>query len=66
MSEAISVRVVDELKAIKKDLDYIKKNMVDVDNLLTKEEEKRLEKSLKEYKKGKATPLHDFKKEVSS
>lgn len=39
--------------------------MIDVDMLLTLEEEARLEESLKEYKEGKAMPLEDFEKEMN-
>ena len=65
MTEAVPREIVDELKAIRNDLDYIKENMVDIDMFLTKEEEKRVDGSLKEYKEGKATKLEDFEKEIS-
>jgi chromosome segregation ATPase len=44
-----------ELKAIKLELQFIKKHIKEVerDMLLTKQEEKRLEKSLKEYRARK-------------
>jgi len=65
MAEAfISKEVVKELKAIRKDLDYIKEHMVDVDTILTPEEEARLEESLREYKEGRTTKLEDFEKEI--
>ena len=60
----IPKEVVEELKAIRKDLDYIKEHMVDVDTILTPAEEARLEESLKEYKEGKTTLLEDFEKET--
>ena len=61
---AIPKEITTELRAIRKDLDYIKMHMVDVDTILTPEEEMRLEESLKEYKEGKATLLEDFEKEM--
>jgi len=65
MAEAISSEeIVNELKVIRSDLDYIKEHMVDVDTILTPEEEARLEETLKEYKKGKAVPLDKFEKNV--
>ena len=60
----IPKEVVEELKAIRKDLDYIKEHMVDVDTILTPAKEARLEESLKEYKEGKTTLLEDFEKET--
>ena len=55
-------QLFEELKAIRKDLDYIKSNMVDRDMILTPKEEKRLNISIEEYKKGKAISLENFKK----
>ena len=63
--EQISIsEVVGELKEIRKDLEYIKVHMVDVDTILTHEEEMRLDESLKEYKEGKVTRFEDFEKEM--
>jgi len=36
--------------------------MVDVDTILTIDEERRLEESLEEYKEGKTIKLEDFEK----
>ena len=62
MAESATKGLVDELKAIKKDLAYIKEHMVDVDMVLTPVEERRLESSLEEYRKGKTTKLEDFER----
>ena len=62
MAESATKGLVDEIRAIKKDLAYIKEHMVDVDMILTPKEEKRLERSLDEYHKGKATKLGNFKR----
>ena len=59
-----SKELVEELKAIRRDLDYIKTHMVDVDCILTPEEEARLEKSLDEHRKGKTIRLEDFEKSM--
>ncbi|MDI6639810.1 MAG: hypothetical protein QMD78_03190 [Methanocellales archaeon] len=64
MQTTIPKEIVEELKTIREDLDYIKKHMVDVDTILTPEEEKRLEESLKGYKEGETTRLEDFEKEL--
>lgn len=52
-----SRELVEETQAIRKDLDYIKAHRVDVDSILTPEEEKRLAKSLEEHRKGKTIRL---------
>jgi hypothetical protein len=39
--------------------------MVDVDMVLTPQEEARLEESLKEYKEGKAMLLEEFERETN-
>lgn len=56
--------VLEKLNSIKSDLDYIKEHMVERDNILTPEEEKRLEESLKNLKEGKTTSLEALKKEM--
>ena len=63
MSEAIDAKgIAEELRIIREDLTFIKTHMVDMDSLLSPEEETRLEESLKEYKEGKTVPLSEFKK----
>ena len=59
---SIPKEVIEELKMIRRDLDYIKKHMIDVDTILTIDEERRLEESLEEYKEGKTIKLEDFEK----
>ena len=54
--------IVTELKAIRRDLNYIKEHMVDVDTILTPSEEKVLEQSLKDYKEGKTVSLSEFER----
>ena len=54
--------IIKELKTIKKELQYIKKHMIDVDFILFPEEEKTLEKSIKEFEEGKAVRLEEFEK----
>ena len=46
-----------EIKAIRKDLDYIKKHMVDADTILTKDDEVALKQAEKDYKEGKTVKL---------
>ena len=48
---------MEELKAIRKDSDFIKEHIVDRDTILTSEEEKILEEAVKELREGKAVKL---------
>ncbi len=57
-------QITEELKAIRADLNYIKEHMVDVDTILTFDEEKRLNEAIEEHKAGKCTSLEDFEKEM--
>ena len=57
-------QMTEELKAIRTDLDFIKEHMVDVDTILTPEEEERLDEAIEEHKSGKAVSLEDFEKEL--
>lgn len=62
MAELVMKEIMTELKAIRKDLDYIKAH-VEVMSL-TPEEEEALAEAEKEYREGKAVSLEDFKKEI--
>lgn len=65
MTEATTIKkIYDELKSLKKDVVFIKKHMFDPDTIMTIEESKRFEQSLKELKEGKTTPLSELKKEL--
>ena len=58
-------QVIQKLDVIKSELDYIKEHMVDVDTILTPDEEERLEESLHDFKAGRTTPLKVFEKEMT-
>ncbi len=60
----MNVQVTEELKAIRKDLDFIKSHMFDPDTIMTTEEERRFKQALQELKEGKTTPLSKLKKEL--
>jgi len=64
MAETMNMQVTEELKAIRNDLEFIKTHMFDSDTIMTTEEERRFEQSLKELKAGKTTPLSELKKEL--
>ena len=53
-----------ELKTIKTDINFIKKHMFDPDTIMTTEESRRFEQSMKELREGKTTPLSELKKEL--
>ncbi|MFO8015569.1 MAG: hypothetical protein R6U32_00545 [Candidatus Woesearchaeota archaeon] len=63
-SGAESKQILQRLDEIKSELDYIKGNMVDIDQVLTEEDKKALAGAEEEYKKGKTTTLEDLKKEL--
>ncbi len=55
--------LMEELKIIKEDLQYIKEHMVDVDMILAPDEEEILNKSINEFRDGKTTKLDDLKRD---
>ncbi|MBS3145370.1 hypothetical protein J4414_01030 [Candidatus Woesearchaeota archaeon] len=57
-------QILEELKIIKTDLDFIKKHMFDPDTIMTLEEGERFEQSMEELKEGKTTSLSELKKEL--
>ena len=59
-------QILNELRAIRVDIKYIKQNVVDMDTILTPEEETRLNESLDEFKQGRTTPLIEFEKEIQN
>jgi len=64
MNAIIEKEIWEELKVIRRELGYIKEHMVDVDTVLTPEEERILDESLREFEEGVATKLEDFEKEL--
>ena len=54
MNVTTEKEILRELKAIRKELTYIKEHMVDMDAILTPEEERILDQSIKEFEEGKA------------
>jgi len=64
-TETISCQeIAEELRAIRKSLDYLQTHMFDPDTIMTIEEEKRFKQALREYEQGKTTSLEEFKKEL--
>tara|TARA_Y100000310_G_scaffold329780_1_gene400252 strand:+ start:597 stop:794 length:198 start_codon:yes stop_codon:yes gene_type:complete len=57
-------QIVQELKAIRKDVEFIKTHMFDPDTIMTTEEGRRFEQAMHELKEGKTTPLAAVKEEL--
>jgi hypothetical protein len=63
MSAIVETELITELKTIKRDLEYIKLHMVDIDVILTPEEEEMMEEGLREFEAGKTISLSDLKRD---
>ena len=64
MSEAGMGKMYKEILALRKEVQFIKNRMIDIDLIMTSEEEDALEKSIEEHKKGKTKKFEDLKKEI--
>ena len=58
-------KIYTELKELKTEVSFIKKHMFDPDTIMTIDEAKRFNESMKELKQGKTTSLFELKKELS-
>jgi len=56
--------ILKELREIRKELEYIRSHMLDIDSILTAEEVTILKEAEKEYKEGKAIKFDDLKGEL--
>lgn len=56
--------ILKELREIRKELEYIRSHMLDIDSILTTEEVTILKEAEKEYKEGKAIKFDDLKGEL--
>ena len=64
MAETISTnKIYETLIELKREVDFIKNHMIDVDVMLTPEENAELNESLKELEEGKTFSLEDIKKD---
>ena len=64
MSETINMnKIYETLVELKREVDFIKNHMVDVDTILTPEENIELDESLKELEEGKTFSFEDIKKD---
>ena len=53
-----------DLKSLRDEVLFIKKHMFDPDTIMTTEESRIFEQSMKELKEGKTTSLKEIKKEL--
>ncbi len=64
MAEIVNMnKIYETLVELKREVDFIKDHMVDVDTILTSEESIELDESLKELEEGKTFSLEDIKKD---
>lgn len=64
MTETINMnKIYEALVELKREVDFIKNHIVDIDTILTPEENIELNKSLKELEEGKTFSLEDIKKD---
>ena len=65
MSESIDAsNLMNEIRAIRNDLDFIKEHMVDIDNIMTEDDYLALEEYRKEKNAGELVSHEDIKKEL--
>ncbi|MDP7141570.1 MAG: hypothetical protein QF362_01110 [Candidatus Woesearchaeota archaeon] len=65
METQLIKQIADDMSFIKKDIILIKKHMVDVDSILSKDEELLLKKAREEHKEGETVSLKELEKELS-
>jgi len=64
MAETINMnKIYETLVELKREVNFIKNHMVDVDTILTPEENIELNESLKELEEGKTFSFEDIKKD---
>ena len=59
-----NIEVMQELKDIKEELSFIRKQMVDKDMILTRDDFEALEETASEKKQGKLVSIEDIEKEL--
>jgi len=65
MAETINMeRMYREILALRREVQIIKNHMVEIDVIMTPEEETQLEETIDLHKKGKTRKLDDLKKEL--
>ena len=63
-TQNVNKEILVRLTKLQSDMEYIKEHIVDIDTILTIEEEEALEESLKELKEGKTISHKELKKRI--
>ena len=64
MVESVTLnQIFNELKNLKKEVDYIKNHMIDIEVIFTKDEEYEFDESLKELEEGRTFSFEEIKKD---
>ncbi len=58
--------VLNELKIIRIDIEFIKEHIINADAILTPEEETKLNDSIEEFRQGKTTSFKELEKEIKN
>lgn len=67
MAETVNMeKMYHELLALRKEVQFIKNRMIEIEVVMAPEEEVRLEEALEEHRKGKTKRVEDFRKELDS
>ncbi len=61
----INIQILEELKQIRQDIDFLKSNIIDSNLVLTQEEMKIVAESEREYEKGETVSLNEAKKKLN-
>ena len=64
MEKKMDALIMSELKEIRKDLDFLKKQF-DEDVFLTEEEKAEVDRAIKEHEKGETIPLEQLERELA-
>ena len=65
MTETVNMeRMYRELLALRKEVQFIKNRMIEIEVVMAPEEEVKLEVALEEHRKGRTKRVEDFRKEL--
>ncbi|MFQ6059951.1 MAG: hypothetical protein ACE5KV_01465 [Thermoplasmata archaeon] len=65
MANMMEAQIIEELEVIKEELRYIKEHMVDVDMILSPEEETILKEGIEEFEREETVGLVDLKRRTT-
>ena len=64
MEQTTNKEILEKLRKLEIDINFIKDNMIDKDCILTSEEEENIDIALKEYENGETISHEELKKEL--